>query len=268
MNQQSSSRGVARIGLLVPFTNVNLEADMSLMRPDGVSFHSTRLGGYDEHEIPDADQMAGLGASSLDEPLELLTGTRPDLIMYGCTSATLTHGPAFDRQLAAQIKDMSGAQSVTAAGALVHGLKHLGISRIAFASPYTPDINQAAMDYLTDCGAQIVSSAAVTEQLDNTGQGDLTPQDVFDLGKRAVGGGEGAVGGEGAAAAAAAVAAEALVLSCTEMRSVEAINALENDLDIPVVTSNQAMLFEAMQKLDLPTQAVPFGRLFKTGAVR
>lgn len=249
MSTYAVSRGRARIGLLVPFTNVNLEADMSLMRPDGVSFHTARLGGYDEHEIPDADQMAGLGAASLDEPLELLIGARPDLIMYGCTSATLTHGPSFDRDLAAQIKAMSGAQSVTAAGALVHALKHLGARQIAFASPYTPDINQAAMDYLTDCGFTIVSHAAVTEELDNTGQGDLTPDDVVELGQRAVGNG-----------------AEALVLSCTEMRSVEAISRLEEMLDLPVVTSNQAMLFEAMQKLEMPTGAMRFGRLFNSGS--
>ena len=100
----SASRGRARIGVLVPFTNTNLEPDAMLLRPDGVSLHFARLGGYDQDEIPDADQMHGLGASDLEEPLHLLQGVRPDVILYGCTSATLTHGVAFDRTLAQNIK--------------------------------------------------------------------------------------------------------------------------------------------------------------------
>ena len=46
MSNVSYSRGKARIGVFVPFTNVNLEADMALLRPPGVSFHFQRLGGY------------------------------------------------------------------------------------------------------------------------------------------------------------------------------------------------------------------------------
>ena len=52
----SASRGRARFGVLVPFTNTNLEPDAMLLRPDGVSLHFARLGGYDQDEIPDADQ--------------------------------------------------------------------------------------------------------------------------------------------------------------------------------------------------------------------
>ena len=53
------SRGSGRIGVLVPFTNTNLEPDMALLRPPGVSMHFARLGGYDLDAIPDAGQMAG-----------------------------------------------------------------------------------------------------------------------------------------------------------------------------------------------------------------
>lgn len=35
-----------RVGVLVPFTNTNLEADLELMRPPGLRFHYHRLGGY------------------------------------------------------------------------------------------------------------------------------------------------------------------------------------------------------------------------------
>lgn len=138
------SRGRARIGVFVPFTNSNLEPDMVLLRPQGVSLHFTRLGGYDANEIPDEDQMAGLGEANMDEALQLLQGVNPDVILYGCTSATLAHGPVFDRDLAARIKAQSGAQTVTAAGAVVHALRSLGVKRFGFASPYVPSLNDRA----------------------------------------------------------------------------------------------------------------------------
>lgn len=241
----AQSRGRARIGVLVPFTNVNMESDLAMMRPDGVSFHFTRMGGYEVDEIPDAEQMAGLGEAPLDEPLALLSGARPDLVMYGCTSATLSHGTAFDRDLGQKINQLSGASTVTAAGALVFALNALGAKSIGFATPYTADINEAAIEFLTASGFDVVSTAAVEEDLGNYGQGELSPRQVLELGLRAN-----------------SDAAEAIVLSCTEMRSVEIISELEQALGKPVVTSNQAMMFQAARMLDLPMTDQTFGRLF------
>jgi len=240
----TESRGRARFGVLVPFTNTNLEPDMALMRPNGVSLHFARLGGYDEDEIPDSTQMHGLGAADLSEPLHLLQGVRPDVILYGCTSATLTHGPSFDRDLAEQIKRDSGAQTVTAAGALVHALKVLGANRIGFASPYVPGINDMAISFLKQVGIETVRRSEVAETLDNTGQGALSPDAVFELGL-----------------AADHPDAEAVVLSCTDMRSVEIIERLEARLGKPVISSNQAMVFQALQLAGIRDALPGFGKL-------
>lgn len=240
----TKSRGLARFGVLVPFTNTNLEPDMVLMRPDGVSLHFARLGGYDQDEIPDSDQMHGLGAADLSEPLHLLQGVSPDVIFYGCTSATLTHGPSFDRELAKQIKQDSGAETVTAAGALVHALQALDLKRIGFASPYVPAINDLAVAFLAEIGVETVSRSEVSGTLDNYGQGELTPEAVYELGL-----------------AADHPDAEAVVLSCTDMRSVETIAKLETKLGKPVITSNQAMVFQAMQLAGLSEGLPGFGKL-------
>ena len=242
----TQSRGRARFGVLVPFTNCNLEPDMVLLRADGVSLHFARMGGYDEDEIPDAEQMQGFGETDLDEPLRLLQGVRPDVILYGCTSATLTHGPAFDRALAARIKAESGAETVTAAGALVHALKTLGAGRIGFASPYVPAINDMATGFLSESGFEVVARSEVGETLDNTGQGALDPEAVFALGL-----------------AADHPDADAIVLSCTEMRSVEAIARLENEVGKPVISSNQAMAFQALQLAGIGDAVAGFGQLLE-----
>jgi maleate isomerase/arylmalonate decarboxylase len=210
------------------------------------------LGGYDLEEIPDAEQMAGLANADLDEPLRLLMGVCPDVVVYGCTSATLALGIAFDRTLADRIADGSGAYSITAAGALVFALESLAVKRIAFASPYVPALNDDAIEFLGNAGIETVSRADVTGQLDNYGQGRLTPDEVFSLGLKAD-----------------SAEAEALVLSCTDMRAVETIERLEDAIGKAVITSNQAMMFQAMKLLGLQREPVHAGRLFdclETGA--
>lgn len=242
----TQSRGRARIGALVPFTNTNLEPDLMLLCPDGVSLHWARLGGYDQDEIPDADQMQGLGASDLEEPLRLLQGVRPDVILYGCTSATLTHGVAFDQSLAEQIRASSGAGTVTAAGALVHALRVLGATRIGFASPYVAAINDMAISFLADAAIETVARSEVDAVLDNYGQGAMDPQAVFELGL-----------------AADAADAEVVVLSCTDMRSVEILAKLEATLGKPVISSNQAMMFQTLQVLQIGDALHGYGQLLE-----
>lgn len=241
----AQGRGRARIAALVPFTNVNLEPDLQLLKPRGASIHVARLGGYDVDEIPSTAQMAGLGAANCDDAAALIAGARPDIVLYGCTSATLSHGAAFDAVLAERIERTTGAPTFTAAGALVQALDALAVRRIGFASPYTVDLNDHAIAFLAETGVETVARADVHEPLGNYGQGALTPDEVFALALRAD-----------------HPAADALVLSCTDMRAVECVDALERRLRKPVVASNQAMMFVAARRLGASMAHLRCGRLF------
>lgn len=238
-------RTCARIGVLVPFTNVNLEPDFELMRPPGCTLHFHRMGGYDVDEIPGSDQMTGLGAADISEDLRLISGVRPDVVLYGCTSATLSHGPAFDRKLAEKIAAGSGAISLTAAGSLIAALQSLGVRKVGFSSPYLGEINAQATAFLVANDIEVVKCADIGRELGNYGQGELTPEQVYNL-----------------ALQADHPEAEAIVLSCTDMRSVEAVRDIEATLNKPVVTSNQAMMFCLMRALKLDRHDAVPGRLF------
>jgi maleate cis-trans isomerase len=243
---QLDQRSGVRIGVLVPYTNVNLEPDMMLMRPEGCTLHFERLGDYDIDAIPGSDQMARLGASDIAETLRLIAGVRPQAILYGCTSATLTHGADFDRELAAKIKAKGDAISLTAAGSIVRAIRALGASRIGFSSPYVGEINDQAVRFLASEGITAVARADIGRELDNYGQGKLSPDEVFDLAMRV-----------------SHPEVEVIVLSCTDMRSVEAIERIEAASGKPVVASNQAMVFALCQDLGLPRPKNAPGRLFE-----
>ena len=82
-------------------------------------------------------------------------------------------------------------------------------------------------------------------RLGNYGQGKLSPDEVAELACRAD-----------------HPDAQALVLSCTDMRSVEVIERIESRLGKVVITSNQAMMFCLMRALGLKHQDNCPGQLF------
>ncbi|MFT5502559.1 MAG: maleate isomerase [Gammaproteobacteria bacterium] len=239
----NASRGRARVGVVVPVSNTNLEPDLGMMRPDGVSVHIMRAGGYDIDAVPDSDQMRNFALASLDEVIEALVAAKPDLIVYGCTSATLAHDLAFDREFTERVASMAGVPAITAAGAVVESLKDLGVNKIAFSSPYVEQLNLEAIEFLNQSGFEVVSSAYVGENLGNHEQGALTPERIYKLG-----------------ISANSEEAEALLLSCTDMRAVEVISALEETLGKPVVTSNQALQYITNKRLALGSKP-GFGQL-------
>lgn len=229
-----TSRGRGRIGVVVPVSNTNLEPDLMLLRPQGVSLHFARAGGYDLDQVPNSDQMRQFAESSLESVIGGLKAALVDVFLYGCTSATLAQGLAFDREFQDEIERLGDCPAVTAAGALVEALADLRISRFGFCSPYTEQLNDEAVSFLTGAGFQPISRAYVGEDLGNYGQGALTPEEVYRLALRAD-----------------SPRAQAIVLSCTDMRAVEAIEALEQTLGKPVVTSNQALMHAAIKRLPL-----------------
>lgn len=215
-----------RIGALVPFTNTNLEWDLIRMCPEGARIHFTRMAGYDADAIPDASAMHEMGEADIDEPLRLIAATEPDFVLYGCTSAVLTHGLAFERDLRAKIEAQTGARAVTAAGALVEALQFMNISSIGFVSPYVRRVNDLAISFFAEAGFRTVSRAEPREELDCRAQGSLTENEITDL-----------------AGDLDATLCDAVVLSCTDIGTTDVIARYEANTHTPMITSNQAMMF-------------------------
>ena len=230
----SANRGVARLGFVVPVSNTNLEPDMYSTHPLGASVHFARAGGYDLEKVPDSEQMAQFADSSLAPVLGDLCATRPDVVAYGCTSATLTRGPDYDREFCRKMQSIAGVPCVTAAGALIEALLQLGINTVSFTSPYTRQLNQEGADFLEAAGMEIVKVEYIGKDLDNYGQSGLKPADVFELGVRAD-----------------HPEADCVVLSCTDMRAVEILDQLEEHLGKTVISSNQALMHAAAGRIGI-----------------
>lgn len=238
--EYTDSRGRARIGVVVPVTNTNLEPDMYMLRPPGVSVHFMRSGGYDVDAIPDEKQMQNYSDSAWEDTVDGLKHCRSDIILYGCTSATLAQGPAFDEDFRTRIEQRTSIPTITAASSLIEALSDLGIKNFAFTSPYVASLNNYAVSFIEAYGMICVSRLDTPNPLSNNAVAVLTPEQVFDM-----------------AIAADKDNAEAIVLSCTDMRAIEAIEAIEDKLQKPVITSNQAMMHVCLKRLGISHQESP-----------
>lgn len=234
-----------KIGVLVPFTNTNLEPDLHRLQPADTSMHFTRIAGYDIDEIPDSLQMHNMAETDISSALQLIAGVHPDVILYGCTSATLTHGVAFDQQLTEGIQNTTGVKAVSAAGALVVALQAIGAKKIGFASPYISNVNSCAIRFFSSAGFETVICSDPGRALTNHEQGALTPEEIFKL----------AVGADHENV-------DTVVMACTDLRAVEIIAAVEAEINKPVITSNQAMIFAMLQSCSLSHNGSNYGRLF------
>ena len=233
-NSGPVERGTARLGFVVPVSNTNLEPDMYSTQPAGTSVHFVRAGGYDLDKVPDSEQMARFADASLEPVLRDLGAARPDVVAYGCTSATLTRGPGYDHAFCGKMHELTGVPCVTAAGALYEALVRLGTNKISFTSPYTRRLNQEGADFLATAGLDVINVAYIGRDLGNYGQSGLKPAEVFELG-----------------VSADHPEAECIVLSCTDMRAVETLDALEQHLGKPVISSNQALMHVVAGRLGL-----------------
>jgi maleate isomerase len=184
--------------------------------------------------------------ADLDETLALLSGAKPDVVLYGCTSATLSHGPGLRPRPRRRDQGPQRGGDRHRGGRAGPRAAHSWRDPIAFASPYVPAINDMAIAFLAEMGIETVARADLDGTLSNEGQGALTPRMSPHLRCGPI-----------------TPTRRPLVLSCTDMRAVECVADVEARLGKPVVTSNQAMLFQALQILNIAEPIPGFGQLLE-----
>ncbi len=226
-----------RVGLIVPSTNTVMEPDLYNHLPSWVTVHTARMllqGGVTiEAEERMLDEYLPANAKEI--------GTlRPDVVVFGCTSAGALRGPAYERNLAQELSQITGAPTVTIMEAVVEELHRLGAKRVVLLSPYSPEVNETIQRSLEASGFQVVYVQGM-DLPDAFGIADVRPEQILEYARDHLRG----------------IDADCLFISCANLRSLEAIDAIREVSPIPVVTSNQAVLEAVKRVLNLEAQDVP-----------
>jgi maleate isomerase len=214
----------AGIGVVVTY-DFALDRELWRWVPDDVTLHLTRmpyvpLAATLEMAIHVSDPaLVANGAAEVKAVSPLVTA-------YACTSGSFVGGLAGETALVAAMIQAGAPAAVTTSGALLTALRHLDITRVATATPYTADITAGLSSYLTEAGVDVVAAAGLGLTSDIwTVPYDVTAQLVRDTDRPD---------------------AEAVFISCTNLPTYDVIAPLEAELGKPVLTANQVTMWSAL----------------------
>jgi len=231
-----------RIGLVVPATDeVSETAFADMLRDHPVSVVVSRVA----FENPVVMSSLSRMVDDLSRATAaLLPGGRIDVVAFSCTSGTVAAG--VDRVARAIEAAKPGVPFTTPITAAVAAFRRLGVSRIAVLTPYVDEVNQAIHGFLAAAGLDVVEFGSF-HLLTEPEIAGVSPEAIVAAGR-----------------SIAVPDAEAVFISCTGLRGHAAIAALEATTGRPVVTSNQAQVWEALSLVDYGRPVHGYGQLLAT----
>ena len=235
----------ANLGLIVLRTDETIERDFrSLVADDGVALYTSR--------IPCQSDVTENALGQMEEALPAAASLLPwtltyDVIGYACTSASAVIG---SDAVAAQVRIGAKARHVTdPLLATQAALAALNVKRLGFFSPYVAGVSAQMRRHLETDVLKITAFGTFGEPSDER-----------------IARVDGASIREAARTVARDADCDALFLSCTNLRALDEIAALEGELGIPVICSNQALAWHMLQLSGQPTDGLPFGALMQARA--
>ena len=166
-----------------------------------------------------------------------------DCVVYGCTSGTIAAG---HNSIEKKIKAAKPTADVTTPStAAIKALKKLNINKISIFTPYTKKLNDEVLKYFDDEGFEITSNSYFDIKSD------------FDIGK---------IDQNYLYQVLSKInlkGADALFVSCTALPVLPLIDKLEKKLDTTVLSSNQALIWDTLEKINKNNSVEGFGKLFQ-----
>jgi len=228
-----------RIGLIVPSSNTTMETELpELFRRQQAStghaytFHSARA---TMKNVNTEELLAMVGKAS--DCARAVSDADVDVIAYACLVAVMAQGHGAHRESEDVISKAAAenghpAAVVSSAGALVRSLAAIGAQRVAIVTPYVPALTKLVTDYIEGEGISVLDSVALGVD-DNLAVGRLNPARLPALARD--------LSREGA---------DAIVLSaCVQMPSLAAVQLVEDELGLPVLSAATATAYETLQAL-------------------
>lgn len=226
----STYSGRAKIGLIVPPTNTVNEAEWTRMMPAEVTFHTVRMPLHAPgHGSPDAI------ARDIAAKAAELTPAGVDAVAYACTAGSMVTPP---QSLPDAVTALAGVPVVTTAAAIVKALRHLGTARVSVATPYHDALNQHEADFLAAAGIETLA-------IEGLGIGANGPSDYPRIAQTPIN------KVMDHARSVFRQGSDALLITCTDFPTLPIIQRLEDELSVPVVTSNQATLWDALRTVGI-----------------
>ena len=229
-----------RAGMLIPSGNSVAEPEIRAMLPRDVSMLVTRLA-LKGSSRPELMQML----EQLEIASRLLADAEVDVIVFHCTAVS-TFAPELAGDICRRIRSASGIACFTTADAILAGLAHLNARRVSLLTPYIDDVHAREIGFLEANGFQVERSANLGIDT-NAEMARLTPAAILAWASDRI-----------------SPRADACLVSCTAIKSAPVIAELERVSGVPVLTSNQSMVWHLLRSNGVGAGVEAYGRLLSS----
>jgi len=230
----------ANLGLIVLQSDETIEHDFRRLLPaTGVALYVSR--------IPSAPEVTRETLAKMEAEMPRAAGLLPrpvrfDAVGYGCTSGTSVIGAS---RIADLVNQGCTTQAVTEpVSALLAVCAHLGVSRLALLSPYVAQVSDGLRAVLARGGVD-TPVFGTFDEAEETRVARIDRESLI----------------AAACALGSDPGCEALFLSCTNLRTLEAIESIEAAIGKPVLSSNQVLAWHMLALAGQDDPQTGFGRL-------
>lgn len=229
-----------RIGVIVPANNSVLEPEMWARLPPGFALYATRIlarGDLTREAVVAMEK-------SVDRAVDELVATVVDVILYADMVTTFIMEDGWNEKKTAAIAERTGVACVSAWTALRDALAALEAKRFALLTPYPKAIHALCRPFFERKGYTLTGEAT----LDILAMTDVPKVPVERIRE--------------AIETIDRAGAQAIVALATDLPTFAAIAMLERRFAIPVLTSNQTLLWRALRAVGYKGSVVGLGGLF------
>ena len=243
---------IPKLGLIVPSLNSVMEFEMQRMAAGAMSIHTMRVSAHTtgtREAVGTRENLLWMD-SQVPEAARLLAHAGMDVIFFGCTAGGVVKGPGADQDIVRGITAATGTPAGTTIAATCSALRALNAARVAVASPYERWLNDCLRAFIERSGFTVTAiegfraDAGIAAGPQHAAR--ITPRQVADL-----------------AVAVDSKAAQAVFISCTNFRTLEIIEPLEQKLGKPVLTATSVSMWEMLRLAGDRTPISGAGTLFR-----
>ena len=229
-----------RVGLIVLATDVMIEKDfLKVFSHVSADLFVNRITNYNPVTAENLNKMTNKITSVTEN---ILPGERIDCIVYGCTSGTIVSG--YDN-IKKKINIAKPDALVTAPStAALNALKKKNIKKISIVTPYIKSVNDDVVNFFKNNDFKISSNTYFNIESD-VDIGKVDQDQLFEILSKID-----------------HKDAEALFVSCTSLPVLNIIERLEKKLNMTVLSSNQALIWETLENINRNNSIKGYGSLF------
>ncbi len=234
---------IPRLGLIALQVDETIEEDMRrAFAPQQARIHVTR--------VPSGAELTPDTIMAMESALPAAAALLPpavhfDVVAYGCTSGTALIGASRVRELVqASTRTRAVTDPLTAS---VAAMRALGLTKIGIVSPYIDSVANPIRAAFENEGLVVPATLSFGEEVESR-VARISPSSIY--------------------AASVELAAreklDGIFLSCTNLRTLDVIPELEAELDLPMISSNQALAWHMASLSGINLEGPTRGCLFKT----